>query len=125
MRRICTHSKTFDEKSIDIREFERSVVQEFENAGWNKDDLSMKYKFSLTIGEKVQIWSPDIMLLNGKQKLAVVDIKPKFWMFTVDKLLKLNYIIQSGEIPFLILSTGNYYEIYMANDIMNSEKIGG
>ena len=97
-------------------EVEKTVVRSFENSGWNKNDLSLNGKaYSLTIGKKIK-WFPDIVLLNGNDKLAVVEIKTNLSMFTEDKLRMLDYVIKSGEIPFLILITGNYYEIHAANN---------
>jgi len=97
-------------------EVEKTVVRSFENAGWNKNNLCLNdTAYSFTIGKKVK-WFPDIVLLKGNHKLAVVEVMTNLSMFTEDKLRMLDYVIQSGEIPFLILTNGSYYEIHAANN---------
>ena len=61
-------------------------------------------------------WCPDIVLLNGTQKLAVVEIKMNLMQFTQDMLKSLYEVVHCGDYPFLIITTGNYYEIHSAND---------
>lgn len=99
-----------------ISEFEKAVVKRFEEAGWNKEDLGLNGKaYSIVIGENKK-WAPDIVLLDNNIKLAVVEIKTNLSLLTDEKLKTLYYVIQSGEIPFLILTTGSYYEIHSANN---------
>ena len=53
----------------------------------------------------------------------MVEVKTNFFQFTKEMLDTLYLVIQSGEIPFLILATGNYYEIHSTNNKIVDKRI--
>lgn len=95
---------------------EEKVFGDFINAGWKESDLKSNPKgYAITLNNS-QRWIADIVLLNSNKLLAVVEVKTDF--SRIDKIWidKMYAIVRSGEAPFLILTTGSYYEIHAIND---------
>lgn len=97
-------------------QIENAIIRDFSYAGWPSEEVTISRKEDIIKLSNNIKWRPDLVLLDGKMRLAVVEVKTNFMQFTKDKLNTLNLVIQSGNIPFLILTTGNYYEIHSANN---------
>lgn len=94
------------------REVEQGVIKSFIESGWNKEEVDCTGKhFRIQEGEK-RFWRPDIVLMDDGKLLAIVETKINIAQFSPERIKHLYYIIEQGKIPFLILATGDYYEIH-------------
>lgn len=73
----------------------------------------MQYIYILT--ENVR-FAPDIVLMDGETKLAIVEVKSDLSRIIPDRLMKLKNIIYSDDIPFVILATTGYFEIHSSGN---------
>lgn len=97
-------------------ELERKIYEDFINVGWNQDDVVVDSKeYTINLGERMN-WRADIALTNNGQLLAVVEVKTDFSKTPMEWLEKMFAIVKSGQVPFLILTTGYYYEIHSINN---------
>lgn len=95
---------------------EEKVFGEFINAGWEEGDLKREQKqYAITLNNS-QRWIADMVLLNSNRLLAVVEVKTDFSRFNKTWIDNMYAIVRSGEAPFLILTTGAYYEIHAINN---------
>lgn len=97
-------------------ELERKIYEDFINVGWNQGDVVVDSKgYPISLGERIK-WRADIALTNNGQLLAVVEVKTDFSKTPMEWLQKMFAIVKSGQVPFLILTTGYYYEIHSINN---------
>ena len=91
---------------------EMSIYQQFMQTGWKKEEVLLDNRsYSIQIKENVR-WFPDIVLMDGNTKLAIVEAKSDFSLFTPVILMKLQYAIYNDDIPFVILATAGYFEVH-------------
>lgn len=95
---------------------EEKVFGDFSNAGWEACDLKKEQKQYAIALNNSQRWIADMILLNSNRLLAVVEVKTDFSRLDKKWVDKMYAIVKSGEAPFLILTTGAYYEIHAIND---------
>lgn len=116
MSRLMAYYKLINPDVNMEESLEKYVYQSFIDSGWEDKEISRGGKsYSVKLGNSKK-WCPDIVLLNGTQNLAVVEIKMNLMQFTQDRLKTLREVVHCGDYPFLIITTGNYYEIHSAND---------
>lgn len=91
---------------------EMIIYQQFMQAGWKKEEVLLDNRsYSIQIKENVR-WFPDIVLMDGNTKLAIIEAKSDLSLFTSDILVKLQYAIYNDDIPFVILATAGYFEVH-------------
>lgn len=91
---------------------EMSIYQQFLQNGWEKDEVLLDNRsYSIQVKENVR-WYPDIVLMDGNTKLAIVEVKSNLSLIMPDTIMKLQYAIYNSDIPFVILATTGYFEIH-------------
>ena len=106
-RQLQNHANTVAEKNLEM-----DVIAAFHSAGWSSDDVRAG-NIWLTMNDGRR-WITDIALLNEKKMLAAVEVKRDFSRIHTPWYEKVYSIIHEGIVPFLILTTGDYYEIHSA-----------
>lgn len=95
---------------------ERKIYDDFIQAGWNEAEVlndQRSYTINISSNEK---WRADIVLTDKEKLLAVVEVKTSFARIDARWVDRMYRIVKSGEAPFLILTTGAYYEIHSVKD---------
>ena len=126
MSRLSKYAGLLNHNSFSAKEkeIEKQVCESFRGAGWKNEEIVTAGKeYSIAIGDKIE-WRPDIVLLDYNEKLAVVEVKTDFALFSGEYIKKLHSVIQSGVFPFFILTTGKYYEIHSANNKIIRKMMG-
>ena len=98
-------------KQISRHQIEQQVYSDLLNAGWSRNDLQQNsglYSIDLKAGK----WVPDIALLDREKCIGAVEIKSDFSNITPEWRSKMSEILKAARVPFLILSTGFYYEVH-------------
>lgn len=91
---------------------ERNIYDQFLQVGWSKDEILLESRTcSIKLNNGTE-WFPDIILMDGESKLAVVEAKRDLSLIDPDVLKKLHEVIYNGDIPFIILATTGYFEIH-------------
>lgn len=97
-------------------ELELKIYEDFINAGWDKDEVVINSTGdSISLGQDVK-YEVDITLRNNGQLLAIVEVKTNFSITSIEWLQNMYALIRSGQVPFLILTNGIYYEIHSRHD---------
>ena len=95
---------------------ERKIYEDFIQIGWSESEVlndQRAYTINLSPTER---WRADIVLTDKENLLAVVEVKASFARIDARWIEKMYRIVKGGEAPFLILTTGTYYEIHSMND---------
>lgn len=95
---------------------ERKIYDDFIQAGWNEAEVlndQRSYTINISPNER---WRADIVLTDKEKLLAVVEVKTSFARIDARWVDRMYRIVKSGEAPFLILTTGAYYEIHSVKD---------
>jgi len=94
---------------------EKQMREDFLDVGWDASDIKINVKLPLKFEENSQ-WDADIVLLDSGNILAVVEKMSDITDTYAYKLNKIVAIIKSGQVPFFIISIGQYYEIHSVNN---------
>ncbi len=99
-----------------VYNLERKIYDDFIQAGWSESEvLNDQRAYTITISP-TERWRADIVLTDKEKLLAVVELKTSFARIDDKWVEKMYRIVKGGEAPFLILTTGAYYEIHSLND---------
>lgn len=95
---------------------ESQIYEDFIQVGWNKSEvLNDQRAYTINISP-TERWRADIVLTDKEKLLAVVEVKTSFARVDARWVEQMYRIVKGGEAPFLILTTGAYYEIHSVND---------
>ena len=103
--------KELAEKELDRiseNELEKSIKQNFLEAGWNKEEIISEYRIYM----KKKFFIPDLMLFDSDKPLACVEIKVSH--ITQELLVAFIKENMKQEGLLFILTLGSYYEVYKA-----------
>lgn len=95
---------------------EGKIYEDFIQIGWNESEvLNGQRAYTINISP-TERWRADMVLTDKDNLLAVVEVKTSFARIDARWVEKMYRIVKGGEAPFLILTTGTYYEIHSMND---------
>lgn len=103
---------------IRIEEREQIVVNAFRNIGWKDEEIDCAARMFWKKSDGKYITRPDMVLLHENKCLAIVEVKNNLARINMDRIHSWLQMLQNGEIPFFILTTGYYYEIHSANNMI-------
>ena len=101
-----------------IEEREWMVVNAFKNTGWKDEEIDRSAKMFWKKSDRNYTVRPDMVLLHENKCLAIVEVKSNLARINKDRIYSWLEMLQNGEIPFFILTTGYYYEIHSANNMI-------
>lgn len=110
MSRLAVYAGKLNNQHLE-QIMEAKVYSDFLKAGWAENEVQ-KEKRSYSLALKTVKWRPDIVLLNGDEWIGVVEVKTDFSHTPPGWGCMMNEIIREAKVPFLILSTGFYYEVH-------------
>ena len=94
----------------------KKVYEDLKSVGWEETDIAVESKEHMIYCSYGQDWIPDIVLSYSNKSVAIVEVKSNMWSFDSLMVRRIKKVIARGEIPFVILSTGSYYEIHSSKD---------
>ncbi len=109
MRLYGNKSETVAETGL-----EKKVIEDLSAVGWGSDDVKLNSVVIELTGSRP--WEADIALLDKGDLLAIVEVRSSIYLMNHSWLDNMKAIIESKAAPFLILSSGSYYEIHSTGD---------
>lgn len=106
------------DSSVRMESLEKKIYEDFIQIGWKKSDVlndERAYIINISPTKKGRV---DIALTDKEKLIAVVEIKASFTEIDARWLEKIYSIIKGEKVPFLILTTGSYYEIHSRNNTL-------
>lgn len=120
MKDISAYSKSLanedNSKAYRGLALEQSIYTQFLQKGWTEDEVLLNNFCNIYILTENVRFAPDIVLMDGETKLAIVEVKSDLSRIIPDRLMKLKNIIYSDDIPFVILATTGYFEIHSSGN---------
>jgi|GEM_PF-1741032 len=116
-RRMLSYASALSGNKLDSvvnTYLEKNVVKAFKSVDWVEEDIRINSVVVQLEGDKP--WEVDIALFNNGELLAIVEVRSSIYHTSHSWLDKIKAIIESKAAPFLILSTGLYYEIHSTRD---------
>ena len=110
--RLFSNAREKQEKN-DFKQFdsmiEKRVYDDLVVAGWDKQEIRIR---GMALDLQSGKWEPDIVLLKGNTWIAAIEVMADFVSIESDWIRKVQEVVSGKKVPFLIISTGFYYEIH-------------
>ena len=91
---------------------EQMVIGQLIQAGWNSNELIYNNR-EYTINLKGRKWTPDIVLFNEGEIMAIVEVKSPILNINQRWLEQVTEMLQGKETKMVILTTGMFYDVYL------------